>query len=461
MFSKKPASQTILSLKTKLSGTVVADHDKEYDEQRKTWLDVVEQRPSLIVNAATLGDIVEAVNTARDLGLPLGVQNTGHGIARSCNEGLLLRLGGMKSVAIDAVAGTATIGPGVTSGDLLKAAEPYGFVYPSGQVSSVGMIGYTLGGGYGWLGRKLGAACSTVISAEVVVADGSIVNTSETENPDLFWAVRGGGGNFGVVASLTVALAPLKKIYGGLVYYRMEDAPEVLRFYREWTATLSDDTSTYLRLTSLPPKPSYLLHLHGTEACVIGVCHANPETASQLHEQLKAFKKPVIDELAERPYAEMADFDEASSEDTSSTYSHVECLRSLEDGVVDSILEIANSALPPLVLIEIQHLRGALTRPDQPDMAYTPPEAPFYFKLVSPTLNASLQDLALITNETIRSMGDVFTGEISFNWMRGDQQPKVPEVYGSEKYTRLQEIKRKYDPTNLFHLNLNIPPSVV
>ncbi len=461
MFSKKPASQTIEALKTKLSGTVVADHDREYDEQRKAWLDVVEQRPSLIVNAATVKDIVEAVHTARDLGLPLGIQNTGHGIAAPCNEGLLLRLAGMKSVVIDAAGGTATIGPGVTSADLLKAAEAHGFVYPSGQVSSVGMIGYTLGGGYGWLGRKLGAACSTVRAAQVVLADGSVVNASETENPDLFWALRGGGGNFGVVTSLTVALTPLKKIFGGLVYYRMEDAPEVLRFYRDWTAGLSDDTSTYLRLTALPPKPSYLLPLHGTKACVIGVCHANLATAVQLHEQLRAFKTPAMDKLAERPYSEMAGLDEASSENASSTYSHVECLKSLNDGVLDSILAIANNALPPLVLLELQHLGGALTRPDQPDMAYLPPEAPFYFKLVSPTIHASLQDLALTTNEAVRSMGDVFTGELSYNWMRGDQQVKVPDVYGSEKYRQLQVIKRKYDPTNLFHLNLNIPPSAV
>ena len=461
MFSKKPESKTLEALRSKLSGTVFSEHDKGYDDQRKAWLDVVEQRPSLIVNAATIDDIVEAVHSARDLSLPLGIQNTGHGLAVACNEGLLLRLTGMKSVVIDAAAGTATIGPGVTSADLLKAAEPYGLAYPSGQVSSVGMIGYTLGGGYGWLGRKLGAACSYVRAAQVVLADGSVVNASDKENPDLFWALRGGGGNFGVVASLTVALTRLKNIFGGLVYYRIEDAPEVLRFYRDWTATLSDETSTYLRLMSVPPNPTNLIHLHGTKACVIGVCHTDLATASKLHAQLKAFKKPVIDELAERPYAEMASFDEASNEDTASTYSHVECLQSLNGGVLDSILAIATSALPPLVLVEIQHLGGALTRPHLPDMAYTPPKAPFYFKLVSPTLNASLQDLALTTSEAVRSMGDVFTGEISYNWIRGDQQTKVPDVYGNYKYKRLQVIKRKFDPTNLFHLNLNIPPVAV
>ena len=187
----------------------------------------------------------------------------------------------------------------------------------------------------------------------------------------------------------------------------MEDAPQVFRFYLEWAKSLSDDTSTYLRLMSVPPKPTNLLHLRGTKACVIGVCHTDLATASQLHEQLTAFKEPAMDELAERPYSEMASFDEASNEAGSSTYSHVECLESLDDSVSNSILAIANSALPPLVLVEIQHLGGALLSRDQPDMAYTAPEAPFYFKLVSPTLNASLQDLALTTSEAVRSMGDV------------------------------------------------------
>lgn len=458
IFRKEPSSPTVEALRRKVSGSVVSSHDGHYDEQRNAWLDVVDQRPSLIVNAATVDDVIAAVKTAGDLELPLGVQNTGHGLAVPCDEGLLLRLGNMKDVEIDVAACTAVIGPGVTAAHLLKALQPYDFVYPSGQVSSVGMIGYTLGGGFGWLGRQLGAACSYVKNAQVVLADGSVVNANDTENPDLFWALRGGGGNFGVVTSLTVALTPMKKIFGGLLYYRMEDAPEVLRFYRDWTATLSDDTSTYLRLMSVPPTPTNLIHLHGTTACVIGICHTDLATATQLHEELKAFKVPVLDELAERLYDEMAGFDEASHENASSTYSHVECLQSLDDRVLDSIVTIATSSSPPLVLIEIQQLGGALGRPGQPSMAYTPPTAPFYFKLVSPTLNASLQDLALATREAVHSMGDVFTGEISYNWMRGNQQTKVPNVYGSEKYRRLQAIKHKYDPTNLFHLNLNVPP---
>jgi len=460
MLSKKKfSSETLEQLKVKVTGSVVLPGDSGYDKQRTPWLEVVEQHPSAIVNAHTVQDIAEAVRAARDLNLPLGVQNTGHGIAAPCNEGILLRLSEMKDIAVDAAAGTATVGPGVSSGELIAAAEPHGLAYPSGQVSNVGAIGYTLGGGYGWLGRKVGAACYAVQSATVVLADGSVVVASADENPDLFWAIRGGGGNFGVIASMTVELVRLGQIFGGIAYYRMEDAPEVFRFYREWSAGLSDDTSTYLRLMQVPPQPAFLLHLHSLKTCAIGVCHASPATAEKLHEQIRAFKVPALDDLKLRPYSEMAGFDEASDTKGSPTFSHVECLQELSDAVLDKVLEIAKTSFPPLLLVELQHLGGALKHEQEDAVAYTAPKASFYFKVVSPTMQATLEELAPITMEAVHSLGPVYTEEFSYNWLRGDQQNLVPAAFGAEKYKRLQELKRQFDPTNLFRLNLNIPPN--
>lgn len=451
-------SDTLEQLRTKVTGSVVLPSDKGYDKQRTPWLEVLEQRPSAIVNAHSTQDIVAAVRTARELDLPLGVQNTGHGIAAPCNEGILLRLSEMKDIAVDATAGTATVEPGVLSGELLAAAEPHGLAYASGQVSNVGVIGYTLGGGYGWLGRKVGTACYALQSATVVLADGSVVVASATENPDLFWAIRGGGGNFGVVASMTVGLVRLGQIFGGMAYYRMEDAPEVLRFYREWSAGLTDDTSTILRLMQVPPKPAFLLHLHSTKTCAIGVCHANPATAEKLHEQIRAFKVPALDDLKLRPYSEMAGFDEASDTKGSPTFSHVECLQDLSDAVLDGVLDIAKTRFPPLIFVELQHLGGALNNERGEATAYTAPKSPFYLKFVSPTLETTLEELAPITMEAVNSLGSVYTGEVSYNYLRGDQQHRVPVAFGAEKYKRLQELKRQFDPSNLFRLNLNIPP---
>ena len=255
------STEELKRFQQRLAGSLTQPGEEGYDKQRTPWLQVVDQFPAAIVNAAGTQDIVETVRFVREMGVDLAVQNTGHGIALPCNGGVLLRLSEMKAIRINAADSTATVEPGVVSGELLQKAEPYGLAYASGQVPNVGVIGYTLGGGVGWLGRKVGAACHAVQSATVVLADGSIVTADALENSDLFWARRGGGGNFGVVTALTVKLVRVDKIFGGMAYYRMKDASDVIRFYRKWTATLSDETSTVLRLMKLPPKPNFLLHL--------------------------------------------------------------------------------------------------------------------------------------------------------------------------------------------------------
>ena len=217
-------------LKARVNCEVITPRDGEYDEQRTPWLHVVNQLPLAIVNAADADDIAATVRFARENEVELAIQNTGHGIAAPCNSGILLRLAGMKQIAVDAERQTATVGPGVKSGELLAQTERFGLVFPTGQASNVGAIGYTLGGGIGWLSRKLGAACGFIQSAIVVTAEGEIIAVSADENPDLLWALRGGGGNFGVVAELTVKLTPLQRVFGGLAYYRIEDAPAAMRF---------------------------------------------------------------------------------------------------------------------------------------------------------------------------------------------------------------------------------------
>lgn len=200
-----------------------------------------------------------------------------------------------------------------------------------------------------------------------------------------------------------------------------------------------------------------MLHLRGTTACAIGVCHTDLQTAEALHEQILKFKEPAIDDLKTRPYSEMAGFDAASNEDHGVTYTHVECLNFSEE-VIEGVLAILRDHVPPLVVIELQHLGGALRDQDAADMAYTAPKADYYFKLVSPTLSASLEELAPIAQQAIHSMRTFYTGEYSLNWLRGDQQNLVATAFGAEKFSRLKELKRRYDPENLFRLNLNVSP---
>ena len=447
-------------LKRKVNCPVITSGDSEYDEQRTPWLEVVEQLPAAIVNAESVQDIAETVRFARERNIALGVQNTGHGIARPCNGGILLRLSKMKAIKVDAAAQTATVEPGAQSGELLAEIEPLGFAFPVGQVSNVGVIGYTLGGGVGWLARKFGAACQYIKAATVVLADGSIVTASANENSDLFWALRGGGGNFGIVASLTVELVRLGKIFGGLVFYKMEDAPEVLRFYRKWAASLTDDTSTLLRLMQVPPTAknlTKLMHLRGTQTCAIGICHTDEKTADRLHRQILDFKTPAIDDLDYRPYSEMSQFDEASSLSGSPTFSNLEFLRELNDGVIDGITKMAGEWLPPIGLIELQQFGGALGESSD-SVSYHHSKSPFALHLVSPAFNTPLEELARDTRKAFDSLGAIYTGETSYNFLRGDQQNRVGDAFGAAKYERLQTIKDQYDPTNFFSLNVNIPP---
>ena len=448
-------------LKQQVNGSVTTQLDKDYDNQRTPWLDVIDQLPAAIVNAATLQDIQTAVRFARERNLPLGVQNTGHGIARPCNGGILLRLSTMKTIAVDVPTRTATIEPGVQSGELLAVLKGADLAFPAGQASNVGVIGYTLGGGIGWLARTFGPACQTIKAATLVLADGSIVTTTATQDSDLFWALRGGGGNFGIVASLTVSLFPLGEIFGGLAYYHLKDAPAVMRFYRDWSAGLTNDTSTVLRLMQLPPMPTNWLNLwqlRGSQTCAIGICHTDPATADALHQQLLAFKTPEIDELKMRPYAEMGQFDQASSLQGSATFGQLECLRTLSESVLEGLYEVVHELMPPLGLLELQQLGGVLNPVDE-SMAYTAPAAPFALHLVSPTISTPLEELARLTQKGYDSLGSVNTGEVSYNFLRGDQQPRVPDAFSALKYARLQAIKQRYDPTNFFTLNLNIPPS--
>ena len=445
-------------LKQRVNCNVVTPKDGDYDPQRTPWLDVVNQLPLAIVNAANAQDIAATIRFARENGLELAVQNTGHGIALPCNSGILLRLSGMKTVTVDADKRTAVVEPGVQTGEVLAQTEPFGLVFPTGQASNVGVIGYTLGGGVGWLARNLGAACHAVQSATVVTAEGEIITVSATENADLFWAMRGGGGNFGVVAALTVKLTPLQKVFGGMVTYRMEEAPEVMRFYRDWSANLSNSASTVLRLMQIPPSAKTLLHLHGTQGCVIGLCDMDAGNAEALHERIKQFKTPAMDELKEMPYSEMGSYDQASSLHESATYGNLEQLKELSDSVIDGLVEVTKRHFPPLVQIELQQFGGALDPADE-SVAYSAPHSPFALHFISPTIQASLEKLAADTKAAYDSLGSVFTGEVSYNFLRGDQCNRVPDAFTPEKYGRLQQIKRQYDPTNFFHLNMNIPPA--
>lgn len=440
-----------------LDGRIVTPGGKDYDTLRKPWLHVIEQRPALIVEAASAGDVAAATRFARDHDLTLGVTTTGHGIAAACDGGLLLHLHQMTTIAVDAERRRATVGPGVTTDVLLAALAPHGLAYPTGQAAGVGATGYTLGGGTGWLVRTLGPACDAVTGADVVLADGTQVHASADEHPDLFWALRGGGGNFGVVVALEVQLTALPAVFGGELFYPISHAPEVLRVYRDWASTLSDETSTIVRLIA-PPVGHLPEVLKGVGVCMIGFCHADPATGAEVIKPLDVLGTPLFHTVKRRPLSGMAGLDLASHLPGSASYDHAEYVRALPDEAIERFVRAVHAKFPPVMQAELQQLGGALARSGA-ETAFEPTQAPFQFHLTTPV--NPLESMPTITDATrafVAVLDDLFTGEAYYNYLRGDEQARIPHAFGAAKYGRLRTLKRKFDPDNVFHLNLNIPP---
>ena len=442
-----------------IRGNVTLPGDRHYDDLRKPWLQIIDQHPALIVEAASADDVVASITFARERGLLLGVMSTGHGITAPCDDGLLLRLSNLKHIEIDAARRTVRVEPGVTSGELLKASHKHGLAYPAGQVSNVGVVGYTLGGGMGWLVRKLGIAADRIISADVVLADGSRAHANAGKNPDLFWALRGGGGNFGVVVSLEIELAPIDLVVGGERYYPLDRADDVMRFYRNWSSGLGEDTTTIFRLVAVPPDTSAPPPIRGTTCCVIGLCHTDPDTADAVITPLEQLGKPLVDNVKRCTLGEMAELDPASHSPGAPAYGQVEFLKELSDDVIDGLIGLAHTMIPPLMQFEVQQLGGALTRLPTASGAFRASQAPYVLHLESPAVHTPMAEIAKKTQQAFTALGDVYTGEKYYNFLRGDEQPLIEHAFGAETFARLRELKRTYDPTNFFHLNLNVTPS--
>ena len=449
-----------ISFANSIRGTVTYAADRRYDELRTPWLQVMDQHPALIVEAASVEDVVASINLAREGGLLLGIMTTGHGIAAPCDGGLLLRLSCLKHVEVDVAQRTMRVEPGVTSRDLLKASLKHDLAFPIGQVSNVGIVGYTLGGGMGWLVRKLGMAADRIISADVVLADGSLTHASAEEHPDLFWALRGGGGNFGIVTSLDVEVTPIVHVVGGEMYYSLDRAGDIMRFYRTWSSELGEDTSTIFRLVAVPPDTSAPPSIRDKACCMIGLCHTNLDTADAVLTPLEQLGKPLVNSVKRCTIADMGELDPASHSSGAPAYGQVEFLKELSDEVIDGLVELAHTMIPPLMQFEVQQLGGALTRSSTASGAFHASRAPYLLHLESRAVKTPMAEIARKTRDAFAALGDAYTGEKYYNFLRGDEQPLVENAFGAEKFARLREIKRNYDPTNLFRLNLNVTPAL-
>lgn len=457
-------NETILAeFKSRLHGRLILPQDAEYDEARKVWNGMIDKHPALIARCANAEDVVRAVKFATSHHLLVAVRGGGHNVAGfgTCDDGIVIDLSLVKGIDIDIASHTGRAQGGLTWGEFDKATQEHGLATTGGLVSTTGIAGFTLGGGIGWLMRKHGLALDNLLSVEMVTANGQRVTANENENAELFWGVRGGGGNFGIVTEFTYRLHPVgPNIFGGAIFHPLAQAKELLRFYHEWVRTLPDEMTTMVALLTAPPAPFVPQPLQGTQMIAIALCHIGAmDQGAELVKPLREFALPAIDLLGPHPYIGLQGMFDASAPKGILSYWKTEYLRGLEDGAINMLVEQAGKMHSPFSAIHIHHVEGIVGRV-QPDItAFGHRDAPFILNVIGAWMDATKSNSHIgWVRETWQAVQPYSTGAAYLNFLDKDDTQRVKDAYGLAKYARLVALKNKYDPTNFFHLNQNISP---
>ncbi len=430
-------------------GEVVLPDDNGYDEVRRVFNGMIARRPALIARCVDTHDVVRCVRFAREHDLLVSVRGGGHSVAGHgiCDGGLMIDLSLMKGVEVDAKNRVAKAGPGVRLGEFIVETEKYDLVSPTGTVSDTGLAGLTLGGGYGYLSGKYGLALDNLLSAEVVTADGRVLRASADEHPDLYWALRGGSGNFGVVTSFELKLHPVAQVLGGMVIHPFERAGEVLRFYREVSTSAPDELTTYAALATMPD---------GQQAVAITPCYCGPiEEGERIIAPIRAFGPPVADLIRPMKYSEMNTLVDAANPPGMQNYWKGNLMRELSDGAIDAIVEHAARVSSPRSVILIDQLHGAASRVAPSEAAFAHRDTRHNVMTMSMWEDPAEAEANIAWTRGLSAAIEPFaSGTVYVN---GAYEQRPFAAYGAN-YARLVEIKTAYDPTNFFRHNQNIRP---
>jgi FAD/FMN-containing dehydrogenase len=450
------SASDVANLKGSLRGVLVQPGESGYDQARKLWNGAFDRRPALIVRCVGAADVTQAVTFARAHNLLVAVRGGGHSLSGQsvCDRGLMIDLSRMKSVHVDPIALVARVEPGVLLGEFDREAQFFGLVTPAGTVSDTGAAGLTLGGGYGRLTRRFGLACDNLIGADVITADGRYVRTSERENPDLLWGLRGGGGNFGVVTSFEYRLHPVAPMmYGGRLMFSPADTPDVLRFFAGFVADAPDELYIDGALAVVPKVGRVM---------VCDVCYSGPlKKAEAMLEPLRRFRKPLQDTLAPATYVALQSSGDAGNRPGRGYYERSGFLRGIEPGLIDASLAIMDEPNANGELVYWQH-GGAVARVKPDATAIWHRDAARSLLVDTdwddPHDQQARETAIAWAHEAWRKL-ERFTDGFYVNTLAGDDpHRRVRATYGGN-YARLVKLKDQYDPTNLFRLNANVPPS--
>jgi FAD/FMN-containing dehydrogenase len=443
------------ALAGQVSGTVLSPEQPGYDDARAINNGLVDKRPALIVRSRTNEDVVAALELARSTGLEVSVRGGGHNVAGRAvtNGGVMISLADMKHVAVDPARATVTAQGGVTWGELNDAAGAHGLATTGGVVSTTGIAGYTLGGGLGWLMAKHGLAADNLLSVELITAAGEVLDVDADSHPDLFWALRGGGGNFGVASSFTYRLHQVGAVTGGLIAHPLEAAPELLRFYRDALADASDELTVFAGMVHAPDGS-------GAKLAALVVFHTgDPQTAERELAPFKDFGSPLMVEVGPMPYPQMNTLLDAGYPAGALNYWLSSFTRGLPDALIDTAVERFATVPSPMTAILFEHFHGAVTRIGESDTAVPHREPGWNLLLPSVWTDPADTDANIKwTRETFANLRPQFAARRWLNYLGDDQGDDAIRAAYGRNFERLREIKRRHDPDNVFHLNHNIAP---
>jgi FAD/FMN-containing dehydrogenase len=457
---KIQSNEKIETLKNNVKGQIVLPDDPNYDEVREIWNAMIDRRPAVIVQCAEADDVLHAISYARENRLEISIRGGGHNIAGSalCDNGLLIDFSNMTTVSVDAQKRRAYVEPGATLGDFDKAVQAHGLASPVGINSTTGMAGLTLGGGFGWLTRKYGMTIDNLVSAEMVTADGRKIHVSENENKDLFWAIRGGGGNFGVVTQFEFSLYPVgPEILAGLIVFPIDQAKQVLEKYREFVKSAPEELNIWVVLRKAPPLPFLSESVHGKEVVVLAVFYAGDiAEGEKLIDPLRSFGDAYGEHIGAQPYAQWQQAFDPLLTPGARNYWKSHNFTKLSDGALDSIIKFAGKLPSPQCEIFIGLIEGAANRVPSDAMAYGHRDAKFVLN-VHGRWDEATQDEACIAwaRAFFEASAPYASAGAYVNFMTEDEGNRVAAAYGAN-YERLKQIKKKYDPENIFHNNQNI-----
>jgi FAD/FMN-containing dehydrogenase len=450
-------------LTSSFDGELVSPGGAGYEEVRRVWNGSIDRRPALIARCSGASDVVAALRFARRSGLEVTVRSGGHSFPGHsvCDDGVAIDLGGMKGIEVDSEERTAKAQAGVLLGELDRATQEVGLAVPAGIVTHTGLAGLTLGGGIGWIMRKHGLTIDQLLSVELITAEGELVRASAEENADLFWGVRGGGGNFGVVTEFEFRLNPLgPTVLAGPIFWPMTDSPRVLRFYRDWIAEAPDDLMTIVIHRMAPDLPEVPMDLRGRPVVAVVCCWAGEiEAGEEAVRPLREFGRPLLDLCEPKPFLEHQAMFDPSFVHGRWYYMRACDVDVLSDEVIDITAEHSLRIGSPLTAFPIWQMGGAVARVGDEDTAFHGRTAGHTFNISAITESAEgFEEEREWARGLWSALEPHHSDTVYVNFLMEEGEERVREAYGAEKYDRLKRLKRKYDPDNVFHHNQNIPP---